>query len=101
MLDWSVTGKFLVTLLIISAVLLVAVFLAEQSTHWFNRDHAVDTVAMPKESDVQLEFMRVDSGHADSDVLVLKKLTKVRAWVAWAQPVGRNRVSKKRHRKLL
>ncbi|XP_034242493.1 phospholipid-transporting ATPase ABCA1-like isoform X2 [Thrips palmi] len=75
-LDWSVTGKFLVTLLIISAVLVVAVFLAEQSTHWVHRDHAVDAVSMPRESDVQLEFMRVDSGRADSDVLVLKKLSK-------------------------
>ncbi|KAE8742746.1 ABC-transporter, subfamily A member 02 [Frankliniella occidentalis] len=76
-LSWAVTGKFLFTLLVIGVVLVVAVFLAEQSTHWFHRggsDAAASSV--PREGDVQREFIRVDSGQADGDVLVLKRLTK-------------------------
>ncbi|KAK3930971.1 ATP-binding cassette sub-family A member 12 [Frankliniella fusca] len=82
-LDWNVTGKFMFTLLLIGVVLVVAVFVAEQSTHWSNR-RATQAASVsvdwnrgaPKEGDVQREFARVDSGQADADVLVLRRLTK-------------------------
>lgn len=80
-LHWDVTGKFLVTLLVISALLVAAVFLAEQSTHWFHSggggDDDTALSGAPKEDDVQRESARVGGGQADGDVLVLKKLSKV------------------------
>ncbi|KAE8736684.1 ABC-transporter, subfamily A member 03 [Frankliniella occidentalis] len=80
-LDWEVTGKHMVAMASMSAVLAVAVFLAEQSTHWWHgwaqgsRNEVAEADAN-KEDDVLREEQRVAEGRADQGMLVLKKITK-------------------------
>ncbi|KAE8738309.1 ABC-transporter, subfamily A member 04 [Frankliniella occidentalis] len=80
-LDWEVTGKYLVAMAVMSVVLAVAVFLAEQSTHWWHglARGSVNVVAQGvanKGDDVLREERRVAEGGADQDILVLKRITK-------------------------
>ncbi|KAJ1524618.1 hypothetical protein ONE63_011102 [Megalurothrips usitatus] len=83
-MTWDVTGKYLVAMAVAAAVLVCAVFLAEQSTHWwhFLQQSSSDEEVKPSdvggeaEEDVLRERQRVANGEADGGMLVLKRLTK-------------------------
>ncbi|KAK3933416.1 Phospholipid-transporting ATPase ABCA1 [Frankliniella fusca] len=80
-LEWDVTGKHMVAMVVIAAVLAVVVFLAEQSTHWLHgraqaSSNEVADADANKEDDVLREEQRVSEGRADQGILVLKKITK-------------------------